>query len=167
MEIREVMSHPVHSVRADASLNAAAAVMWDCDCGVVPVVDHDGRLAGVVTDRDICMAAYTKGRPIAEIPVEEVMAREVLACHVNDSVATAEELMREGQVRRIPVIDNDGRLAGIVSMSDLAQLADSTPRGRVDREVLETLAAVSKPRGYRGRTISSEKAVVPVSWPTS
>ena len=155
MRISEIMTSPVATCPASGRLNDAARVMWECDCGSVPVVDAEGRLQGIITDRDICMAAYTQGKLLQEISVASVMAEHVLVCHVDDSLDTAEQLMREGQVRRIPVIDNDGRPAGIVSLNDVSRAAAGQRRSNVDREVVETLAAVGEPRTgmrERGRT---------------
>jgi CBS domain-containing protein len=121
MHVKEIMTHPVVTCSVDSYLNFVARLMWEHDCGTIPVVDREGRLAGIVTDRDICMAAYTQGGVLASIPVTTAMAKHVLASHVDDSVETAEELMTEGQVRRVPVIDNDGRPIGIVAMNDLAR----------------------------------------------
>jgi CBS domain-containing protein len=146
MRVAEIMTSPVATCPDSARLNEAARVMWECDCGSVPVVDGEGRLRGMITDRDICMAAYTQGTTLREIPVASVMAEQLLVCHVDDSVDTAEQLMREGQVRRIPVIDNDGRPAGIVSMNDVTRAAAGQRRSNLDREVVETLAAVGEPR---------------------
>jgi CBS domain-containing protein len=146
MQVKDVMNQPVHTVPADATLERAAHQMWEHDCGTIPVVDAEGRLTGIVTDRDICMAAYTQGKPVGAIPVTTAMARQVLACHVDDSIATAEELMREGQVRRVPVIDNDGRPIGIVSMNDIARLGAEARAASVDREIVSTLAAICVPR---------------------
>ena len=146
MRVREIMSSPVVTCRDNAHLNDAARAMWECDCGSVPVVDEEGRLRGIITDRDICMAAYTQGRRIQDIPISTTMARHVLVCHVDDSLEMAGQLMREGQVRRVPVVDNDGRPAGIVSLNDVTRAAAEQRRSNVDREVVETFAAVGQPR---------------------
>jgi predicted transcriptional regulator len=98
------------------------------------------------------MAAYTQGKALQEISVASVMAEHLLICHVDDSLETAEQLMRDGQVRRIPVIDNDGRPAGIVSMNDVTRAAAEQRRSNLDRDVVETLAAVGQPRPTNGRT---------------
>ena len=157
MQVRDVMKSPVITCGVDCDLNTAAELMWDHDCGVVPVVDAEGRLTGIVTDRDVCMAAYTQGGPLRTLPVSSAMASHVLVCHLNDSVNIAEELMREGQVRRIPVIDDEGRPIGIVSMSDLARLAERSHKSAVDRDVVQTLSAVSMPRQQaEARTTSDE-----------
>jgi CBS-domain-containing membrane protein len=127
--------------------------MWEFDCGIVPIVNDEGRLAGVVTDRDICMAAYTQGRALADIPVTTAMARQVVAVHRDDSVEEVETLLADNQVRRLPVLDSDGRPVGLVSMNDLARLAARAKKSGVDRELIETLAAVCQPRGATGASV--------------
>ena len=146
MQVKEVMSHPVVTCPADSMLDQAARLMWEFDCGVVPVVGDDGRLAGVVTDRDICMAAYTQGRPLSTIPVSTAMANQVVAGHGDDSVESVEASMRRNQVRRIPILDGEDRVMGLVSMNDLARLAARARRPGVDRELVKTMAAVCQPR---------------------
>jgi CBS-domain-containing membrane protein len=146
MQLKDVMNHPAVICPTADTLDNAARLMWEYDCGVVPVVDDQGRLAGVVTDRDICMSAYTQGRPLSAIPVTTAMAGKVVAAHMEDSVEAAEALMRDNQVRRIPVIDGEGRPVGVVSLNDLARLAASTRKSAVDRELVQTLAAVCRPR---------------------
>jgi CBS domain-containing protein len=146
MHLEEVMSQPLVTVPRDATLDQAARLMWEFDCGVIPVLKDDGRLAGVITDRDICMAAYTQGRPLNDIPVTTAMASEVVAAHATDLVENAEELMRGHQIRRLPILDADDRPVGIVSLNDLARLAARAKRSAVDRELVQTLAAVCQPR---------------------
>ena len=145
MQVKEIMATAVATGSFDGRLNDVAQIMWDRDLGSVPIVDGEGRLAGIITDRDVCMAAYTQGHALHEIPVARVMATHVLVCHIDDSVDTAEQLMREGQVRRVPVIDNDGRPVGVVSLSDLARAAAHL-RGVRAPHVVETLTAVSERR---------------------
>jgi CBS domain-containing protein len=145
MRIREIMSKPVVTCPADANLDAAASLMWEYDCGIVPIVDHDGRLAGVVTDRDIAISAYTKGLPLAMIPVTTAMAANVLACHADDNIESAERLMRQSQIRRVPVLDTEGHPIGILSLNDLARIAAKVHRSSVEHEVVETLAAIGQP----------------------
>jgi CBS domain-containing protein len=150
MHVKDIMNQPVITCSSDSTLNVAAQLMWEHDCGTIPVVDNEGRLAGMITDRDICMAAYTQGLPIQSIPVTSAMTRYALACHLEDSVTTAEELMREGQIRRVPVIDNEGRPVGIVAISDLTRFAAGAKETVVDRAVVSTLAAISTPRFTNG-----------------
>jgi CBS domain-containing protein len=148
MQIQEVMSHPPVTCPAGSTLDQAARLMWEFDCGIIPVVNDDGRLAGVVTDRDVCMAAYTQGRSLAAISVTTAMADGVVAVHAGESVERAEELMRASQVRRLPVLDADDRPIGLVSINDLARLAAHAKKSGVDRELVQTLAAVCQPRGH-------------------
>lgn len=150
MHVREIMSHPVVSCPTTSTLDQAARLMWEFDTGVIPVVNDQGRLAGVITDRDVCMAAYTQGQPLRAIPVTTAMASHIVAAHVGDSVEQAEALMRASQVRRLPVLDGEDLPVGMISMSDLARLAARAKRSGVDREVVQTLAAVSQPRARDG-----------------
>jgi CBS domain-containing protein len=148
MRIKEVMSHPVVTCPTNSTLDHAARLMWEYDCGVIPVVNDEGRLAGVITDRDICMAAYTQGRALNAIPVTVAMAGKVVAVHDDDAIEQAEELMRDSRIRRLPVLDEDGRPVGLVSISDLARLAAHARKSGVDRELVQTLAAVCQPRAH-------------------
>jgi CBS domain-containing protein len=146
MKIKDLMSHPAVTCPTSATLDAATRLMWEYDCGIVPVIGDDGRLAGVVTDRDACMAAYTTGRPLGHIGVTKAMAKTVIACHANDSIDNAYHLMRENQLHRLPVIDDDGRPVGVLSMNDLARMAARVHKSSVDRELVRTLAAICQPR---------------------
>ena len=146
MHVNELMQRPVVTCPIDHTLNDVAKLMWDNDLGTIPVTDPDGRLVGIVTDRDICMAGYTQGQPLSAIPVATAMTSQVLCCHIDDVVETAEQLMREGQVRRLPVIDNDGRPIGMFALNDLARLAASARRSGIDRDLSQTFAAICAPR---------------------
>src|SRR5688572_16421717 len=150
MKISQVMKTDVEICAPDDNLAAAARRMWDCDIGCLPVLDAAGQVVGMVTDRDICMAALTCGQALHEIPVSVAMAKEVLSCPPDATLIEAEEIMRSGQVRRLPVIDSDACLVGIVSLNDLARLAGHEI-GRKNRdlsaqEVTATLAAIGEPR---------------------
>jgi CBS-domain-containing membrane protein len=116
------------------------------------VVDERGHAVGVVTDRDLCMAAYTKGRPLSEIRVDAVMSRQLVVCLPSDPLARAEKLMKDYQVRRLPVVDAFGKLLGMVSQNDLVREAarESSARRRDrelrEHEVMNTLAAIGAQR---------------------
>jgi len=159
MKIAEMMKQEVKTCRAQDTLNAAAQVMWDHDCGCVPVVDAEGHVIGMITDRDICMAAYTQGKPLWEILVEKVMSKDVCACRAEDKVADAEKMMRANQVHRLPVIDAGGHLAGILSLNDIAEEArrEATAKKRdvTFAEIGETLEAVCRPRSSRSIEVAA------------
>lgn len=148
MQIREIMSHPVITCPITSTLDHAARLMWEFDCGTIPVVGDDGRVAGVVTDRDACMAAYTQARPLSAIPVTTAMSKDVVASHATDSVEAVESLMKASQVRRVPVLDSTDKVIGLVSMNDLARLAARARRNGVDRQLIETMAAICQPRAH-------------------
>ena len=148
MNVQEIMSTDVESCQLDEPLDRAAQVMWEHDCGVVPIIDDDSRVVGMLTDRDICMAAYTQGRRLSRISVSSACAHAVHSCKMTDSPQTAENIMRMAQVRRIPVVDDEGKLRGILSIADLA-LHLHRPGRKTDglsyQSVAQTLAAISQP----------------------
>jgi len=150
MKISQIMKTDVEVCSLDDNLAAAASRMWDRDLGCLPVLDRDGQVVGVITDRDICMAAYTRGQRLQDIPVLVAMAKDVLSCPPDATLVEAEDIMRSGQVRRLPVIDSDGCLVGIVSLNDLALLAQHEigrkTRDLSAQEITATLAAISTPR---------------------
>jgi CBS-domain-containing membrane protein len=134
------------------SLNAAARIMWDHDCGCAPVVDAHGKLAGILTDRDICMAAYTQGVPLEVIPVERVMSPKVISCARGDDLDTAHRLMRTHEIHRIPVVDSRGRPLGILSLSDIVNHWD---RARSDGQAVEIAVTLSSIRRRRERAVAA------------
>jgi CBS domain-containing protein len=121
MNVSDIMTMSVHSCRLGESLNAAARIMWDHEVGCVPIVNADGYLVGLVTDRDVCMGAYTTGKTLAAISVDTAMSRKVISCRGHDPLRGVEDLMRSHQLRRLPVVDDAGRLVGILSLADLAR----------------------------------------------
>ena len=162
MNAQDLMTHPPIICDHRSTLDRVAELMWDHDCGSVPVVDDEGRLSGIITDRDICMAAYTQGVPLRNILVTSAMTKDVLACHAEEPVETAEELMRAGQVHRIPVIDNDRRPIGLLSMNDLARLAARARKSGVDRDIVQTLASICAPRVPPGR-MKADHGITPAT----
>lgn len=153
MNVTGLMSQPVHACRDEESLRSAAEQMWQQDIGVLPVVDGDGRLVGVVTDRDICMTAYLRGQSLDQCRIDSAMTRDVASCHCETTLEDAQELMRRLQIRRLPVVDDQGRPVGMLSLNDLALAAARSESERIGlrREgVLATLAAVSLHRRPQG-----------------
>ncbi len=121
MTIKDLMTRPAVTCPNNTTLEHAGWLMWEFDCGVIPVVDDVGRAVGIVTDRDICMAAYTQGKALRDIHVTTAMAHHVIAIHADESVETAEHLMADNQIRRLPVVNNDGTVIGVVSLNDVAR----------------------------------------------
>lgn len=153
MKVSDLMTKQVRACHQHDSLNRAAQLMWENDCGAVPVIDSDLKVIGMLTDRDICMAAYTRGLALADASVGSVMSRDVCICNPSDNIPAAAERMRERQIRRLPVIDDDQRLVGILSMSDIARATDrlraskSRKRPIKDGELIETLGAICSANG--------------------
>jgi CBS domain-containing protein len=147
MKTNELMHSPVVTCKVDDTLNEAARLMWDNDCGSLPVVDGGGKVVGMVTDRDLCMAAYTQGRPLWAIPVSSVMAKQVFSVGPDADVVDAQKVMSERQVRRIPIIDAEGTLVGMLSLNDLVRAAARAPHKDGMLRIVMTLAAAGAPRG--------------------
>ena len=153
MKVEQLMTRDVKVCSEADSLNRAAQLMWESDCGCVPVIsaNGDGHLFGIVTDRDIAMAAYTQGRHLSAIPVGTAMAKTVIACQASDGISRAEALMRDNKVRRLPVLDENGYVVGVISLNDMAReamrQASMGKRAEVKEDaVAETLACVCQPR---------------------
>jgi CBS domain-containing protein len=156
MTVEPLMSRDVHRCRPDDTLADAATQMWEHDCGCLPVCAGDGEqhVIAMLTDRDICMAALFQGRPLRELKVADAMSRDIRVCEVDDRPEDVELLMREQQIRRVPVTDADGELVGIVSLADLARAARGRAGSRKpgvvsERDVGHTLAAICEPGGPR------------------
>lgn len=150
MKVKSVMTKQVATCLPTDSLGAAAEIMWNKDCGIVPVVEAGThRLLGVVTDRDLAMAALLSNRPADAVRVGDAMTAKLFTCREEDDVREAHDTMREHQVRRVPVLDDKGHLAGLVTLNDLVREAFGTraaAAARRQRECARTLAAVSRPR---------------------
>ena len=155
MFVKELMTDSPHTCVATDSANEAARIMWECDCGSVPVVDAGGRAVGILTDRDICMAAYFQGLPLTQITVASIMSPDVSTCSRDADLSDAERLMQEKQIHRLPIVDDSGCLVGILSLSDVARgVKRSGGIARRDgeaQELLQTVARISEPRDPRAQ----------------
>ena len=146
MNANDLMTREPRSVRTTDRLDAAARVLWEQDCGIVPVVDAANVLVGVVTDRDLCMASYTQGRPLNEIAVVGSMARQLRTCRPDDSLTNVLSAMQHAQVHRLPVVDARGVLVGLVSINDVVRAAHQRPAAIDAASVVKTLALIGAPR---------------------
>ena len=118
MKVKEVMTPDAKSIWITQSLADAAKEMWETDCGALPVVKEQ-KVVGMLTDRDICMAGAMRSCSLSQISVEEVMNKQVFAAEPDEEVKHALATMREHRIRRLPVLDTEGHLTGIVSMNDI------------------------------------------------
>lgn len=138
MDIRSVMTPDPATCQAQTPIRDVARLMLDNDCGLVPVVDGDGRPVGTVTDRDIALRIVAEGREIQSATAQDCMSAPVTAVAIDSNLAETTDLMEREQVRRMLVVDADGRLCGIVAQADIAL------SGR-DRRTADLVEKVSQP----------------------
>ncbi len=148
MRVEDIMTRQLETCRVDDSLWLAARRMWEHDIGCLPVEGTDGRVTSVITDRDIAMAAYLRGRLLGDIKVAEAMSRRLVTVMPSDPIRLVEDRMRSEQVRRIPVVDGLGYIKGIVTLNDLVHHLRTMKamEGVEPAEIAGTLAAISSPR---------------------
>ena len=159
MQVQKMMTSNPACVTPDDTIRDAARLMKEHDCGLIPVVEsHDSkRLVGVVTDRDLAVRAIGEGKD-ADTKVAQVMSREPSCASPDTDVREVERIMSERQVRRVPVVDSAGRLAGIVAQADLAL---SENAGVSDREVGRTVERISQPSDSSRSGSSAETRATP------
>lgn len=151
MRALDLMTQPPITCHVNDPLTRAAKLMWDHDFGALAVVNDEGMLTGMITDRDICMAAFTQGRPLDEVLVNAAMATHVISALPQQPVEDIAELMARNQVRRIPIVDDKNKPIGIVSLNDLAieSARADTPIKYSASKVAHTLAAICQHRATK------------------
>ena len=150
MKVQDIMTSDVQCCGPDTNLAAAAKMMWDSDCGALPVLNVQGQVMGMITDRDICMAAATKNKPASEITVWETVSGKAYTCRMDDDVHAALDIMKRERVRRLPVVDEEGVLQGIVAMNDFVLLSGEAKGGKAPaisyEDVVRTIKSISAHR---------------------
>lgn|SRR5690349_18091157 len=121
MKIDGMMTKDPATCGPDSTLAHAARIMWEADVGCLPVLDAEGFPIAMITDRDICMAAYTQGRALSALHVSSAMSRRLVSVTENAQLADVETLMQKNQIRRVPVVDLAGQLVGMVTLGDIAR----------------------------------------------
>lgn len=145
--VRRVMTGDVVTCTGTETLHRAAQIMWERDCGAVPVVDASGRLSGIITDRDLAMGAFTQGLPLVAIPVGRVASGRVYTVSVNGSLDDVVAVMGEQRVRRVVVVDESQKAVGIVALADVARyVSELGPTRRDAALVLAGLVATLSER---------------------
>lgn len=142
---RDIMSSNVKSVSADTTLREVAQIMKDQDSGIVPVIDEDRRLLGVITDRDLVVRALATNKDPRDVRARDVMSSDIEAVTPDEEIRDVLDLMGDKQVRRVPVVDRDDRLLGIISIGDIATRADN------DQELQDAFARISSRRSFWSR----------------
>jgi CBS domain-containing protein len=151
MKVEELMTRNVKTCHRGTNLAEVASVLWESDCGALPVVDEDDKVVGIISDRDICLAVATKGRLASEVAVGEITSgRPVFTCRSNDSIQDALATMQMQQIRRIPVVNQENRIEGILSISDVVLAAQKeawgNQQGVSNNEAISTLKAICERR---------------------
>lgn len=131
MKVKEAMTFTPYTCRREANLGEATELMWKGNCGFLPMIGPDGNVCGVITDRDICIALGTSGKLASQITAGEVSGGKLFACSPEDEIHVALLTMREGKVRRLPVIDSDGKAVGVLSMDDVLLRAEPSGSGKI------------------------------------
>lgn len=148
MKVKEVMMGTPYTCPRETNLGAATEMMWKGGCGFLPVTGSDGKVCGVVTDRDICIALGTRNKLAGDIRVSEVTSNRLFACSPEDEIHVALLTMRDGKVRRLPVIDSEGKAVGVLSMDDVLLHAEPAGSGKVVElstdEVVRTFRAINQ-----------------------
>lgn len=147
MRVVDVMMGTPYQCRPDANLGMATELLWNGNCGFLPVVSEEGKIVGVVTDRDICVALGTRNRVAAELNVADVMTQKVCSCAPEDEIHVALQTMRDGHVRRLPVVTKNGALVGVISIDDVLVRAEPVSLGKMPEltsdEVVRTFRAIN------------------------
>ena len=145
MIVNEIMKKKVATCGPQDDLATAARIMHERHCGFVPVVDSDGAVAGVLTDRDVCLHTAAKSRLMTHLRVQDVMSHPVFGCFADENVKTTITTMAKHRVRRLPVLDTRGHLQGVLSIDDVIQ----APRGQgapTAEDIVAALKDISAPR---------------------
>ena len=149
MKVKEIMTPNAQAIWLTESLFDAAQLMWENDCGALPIIKDGRKVIGMITDRDICMSALFKGKPLYDLRVSDAMSRQLQTCRPGDSLADAERTMSQARIRRLPVVDEKGSLVGMISLADLAREAareiTASKHEITETEVGDTLAAICQP----------------------
>lgn len=146
MQVQELMTKEVSFCNPGTNAAAATEIMWTRNCGALPIVEEGRGVIGMVTDRDLLIALGTSNRNASDLPVGEVMNKDLALCAPDDDVRDALKTMGQRQLHRLPVVDKDGALQGILSLDDIALRADADG---VSKELLKTMKAICNRHNQR------------------
>jgi len=151
MKASEIMTSNPHTCHPQDRVCDAVKIMKDFDCGSVPIVDGSGgvKLVGIITDRDIALKMCEQEKTCREISIESCMSKPVYFCHTDDNIQKVEHMMREHQLHRIPVLDQNETLQGMIALADLAREVNKEKQEGAheisEEEVAEIVEDISKP----------------------
>ena len=142
MKVKDVMTPNAQAIWLTESLADAAEMMWENDCGVLPIIKDGRKVIGMITDRDICMAAAMRDINPSHVSVEEVMTGQVYSVRPDDEIEEALQAMQEHKIRRLPVVNAEGELEGLLSMNDVVMHAKPDGESIVYDDVVKTYQAI-------------------------
>jgi len=149
MKVKDVMMRTPATCGAESNAGEAAEIMWSRNCGLLPITNAENKVIGVVTDRDLCIAMGTRNIPAGEIVVASIATGKVFRCFAEDEIHSALATMAREKVRRLLVLDNEGRLDGILSVDDIVRHASENMNGKIAdlsyADVVSTLQHVFEP----------------------
>lgn len=147
MRVVDIMMGTPYHCQPETNLGSATELMWTGNCGFLPVVGNEGKVIGVITDRDICVALGTRSRLAGDVRVVDVMSQNVLSCTPEDDIHIALKTMREGRVRRLPVLSKEKALVGVISMDDALLHVEPLSLGKAGElsgeELVKTFQAIN------------------------
>lgn len=159
MTVKDVMTQQVATCLPETNLAVAAALMWENDCGVLPVVAEGGELTGIITDRDICIALGTRNVRSSDLCARDVAKDHPIVCRSSEDIHAALQTMHDAKIRRLPVVNENASLEGIVSIDDVV-LKAAHGNGKLDRgisyeDVVTTLQAIYTHDRFRGQSAAA------------
>jgi CBS domain-containing protein len=149
MLVKDLMTKNVSSCRPDNNLAELAEVMWNNRCGVLPILDGSGRVTGLITDRDICIALGTRNLRASDVFARDVSRLAFFSCNPDDDARDALKTMATQEVSRLPVVDETGQLVGILSIDDIVFRAGGGRSSLSDREIVDALTAMWEDRVHQ------------------
>jgi len=148
MKVKDAMMETPYYCQPESNLGSATELMWNANCGFLPVQSADGKVIGVITDRDICIALGTRNCPAGEVSVSQVMSGKLYSCAPDDDIHTALQTMMEAKIRRLPVMAQNGTLVGVLSMDDILFRAEPRSPGKEPElssdEVVRTFRSIAQ-----------------------
>lgn len=144
MKVKKVMTRTVGTCSEEDSLAKAVEIMWQKDCGVVPVINKKSKVVGMITDRDIAVSGFLQNKPVYSISVGEVINGKIRTCSSKDKIEAVLKVMQKRQIKRLPVVKKNGKLEGIISITDILLASENNKRLR--KMVSKTIRAIAKPR---------------------
>jgi len=148
MKVQDVMTNDVGFCLLTDDLTKAAGVMRQRDCSIVPILDAEKRVVGVITDRDVGIAVASRDCKPSEIKVEDFCREKIIVCEPNEKINDALKKMRKNQIKRLPVTSQSGELVGIISLTDILSTTskNKSKNKKLRKKIISTLMGIGKPR---------------------